>query len=189
MKIIESSDILIRHNLDTNHQLADLYRLLNEKFNCTYLTYMREDLKRNNKVYFSSNPNWQDLLIGQSLINICPIYSIAFDALNNTNIRFYPIVWNNVSHNKKQDHKDLKDLRDSHDIAHGLGFAIQPQPGIRESIVFAGSVKDVAFHLKLSNKAFVTTCVELFRYIIFNGDPENSKELTTSALKEQLLLT
>lgn len=131
---------------------------------------MREDLLRDNKVYFSSNPDWQKLLLDEKLINLCPIYDVAFKALEMYN--FYPIVWDYVPH-RKGVQRDIMDLRNEFNIAHGLGVAINHGGQVRESIVFAGAVQDIDFHTKVFNPVFIQKCLAFVRMTLFTNNFKN----------------
>ena len=156
--IIQPQSIIKLINLGDNKNIDKIFEKLKRNINCTYLTYMIEDDKQ--KIHFSSNSEWQKKLISEGLINICPIYKYAFNALKNNKSNIFTI-WDYVFH-KKGEELDLLDYRSSFDIAHGMGIAIQ-QGNRRESIVFASSRDNHNFHNSLLNGKHIDSMITEFR--------------------------
>lgn len=73
--IISREAKLHRYTNDTCKVAANTYCSIEKSIGCTYLIYMYENLLTNEKFVYSSNWDWQDLLIGEKLINHCPIFS------------------------------------------------------------------------------------------------------------------
>lgn len=72
-----------RYTNESFHEAKHIYRYLEKNIGCTYLIYMHENLLTNEKYIYSSNWRWQNLLIGEKLINHCPIFLAAFNYLEN----------------------------------------------------------------------------------------------------------
>lgn len=162
MTIIDSKKDILLMNLGDNKIINDLFWKIQKETKCNYLTYMIEN--NNIKVYFSSYQDWQDVFLKESLINICPIYRYAFEAIENDKNHVFTL-WDNVIH-KKGEEADLMDLRMSYNIGHGLGLAIKEQ-NFRESFVIAGEVKDKDFGFKISkSKKIIDDSLKVFRSTI-----------------------
>ncbi|WP_341660303.1 hypothetical protein [Vibrio sp.] len=96
----------------------------------------------------------------EELINICPIYKNAFEAIRTHNHVFS--LWDAVAH-KTGEERDVMDLRMSHNIGHGLGLAIKSGE-IRESFVIAGEADDKYFGYNIAkNHKVIEDCLSSFR--------------------------
>lgn len=157
MEIIKKNDKLNLITLDQCNEIDMLYYELFKEYECTYLTYMIES--ENEKKYFSTNSDWQNEFTKNSLINHCPIYGNAFEAAKKNNVIF--TAWDYVPH-KKGEESDVMDLRSSFNIGHGLGLAIKNN-NIRESLVFASTIKNSDFHKKIANKTIINKALTIFR--------------------------
>ena len=141
MTILSNKDIVKIVGLGDVKELDVYFNKLSAEIKCTYLTYMVE--RGNQKIYFSSNEDWQSVFIREQLINACPIYRNAFIAAESR--KFVFTAWDHVQHMKGIE-QDVMDLRMSFNIAHGVGLAIKNDDGVRESLVFAGRTDNKYFH-------------------------------------------
>ena len=118
-----NSDIIItgapvnRYANDTCVEARSIYDALTYETGCTYLIYMYEDLDRNKKYIYSSNWEWQDLLIGKKMINDCPIFKAAFRYLDKVSSGNIILPWNNAPAKLKEE-KKVCGLRSEFNIAN-----------------------------------------------------------------------
>ncbi|WP_083932259.1 autoinducer binding domain-containing protein [Vibrio sagamiensis] len=166
---ILSNDIkLITKNLGEDNNIDQLFSQINKELKCTYLTYMIET--ENFKVHFSSNDDWQKAFVKDKLINVCPIYRNAFEAIKSQK-NFVFTLWDAVPHLKGEE-QDLMDLRHSYNIGHGLGLAIR-QGKFRESLVLAGDADNHKFSAQaVSNRAIIDSALSTFRKSILSNTPQ-----------------
>lgn len=159
MDIIKPNDVIEFVTLDMMGEVDDLYYVLLRSCNCTYLTYMIEWSGR--KIYFSSNSDWRDVFIDNGLINICPIYGNAFEGIRTRKV--VVSAWDHVDHDRGEQ-RDIRDLRNHFNIGHGLGLAMD-RDGVRESLVFASTIKNLNFHVEMSKSSMVDYAISRFRKI------------------------
>ena len=105
---------------------------------------MYENLLSNEKFVYSSNWDWQDLLIGEKLINHCPIFLTAFKYLERRNKGHIFIPWHSSPPSNK-DERNVCGIRSEFNISNGFGYAAKGN-GVRESLAFGGDTKDSTFH-------------------------------------------
>lgn len=159
MKILTKEMTTCLYNRSHDDKFAFLCNRLEHSIGCTYVTYLIE--KENRKYFFSSKEDWQQELFNNKLINKCPIYKYAFEALSLTGENNIFTIWDYVPH-KKGEEQDLLCFRSSFNIAHGIGIAIAHKD-MRESIVFAGHRDDKNFHNKVLNSNHINECLDIFR--------------------------
>ncbi len=123
---------------------ANVFSELEKSIGCTYLIYMYENLMTNEKFVYSSNWEWQDLLIGDKLINYCPIFLTAFNYLEKKAKGHIFIPWNQTPPSNKRE-RNVCGLRSEFNIAHGFGYGAKGY-GARESLAFGGDAKDSTFY-------------------------------------------
>jgi hypothetical protein len=159
MDIINSNDVVEFFTLDMLGEVDDLYHELLKNCNCTYLTYMVEWSGK--KIYFSSNNEWRNVFIKNKLINVCPIYRNAFEGVKTRKVVIS--AWDHVRHDTGEQ-MDIMDLRNHFNIGHGLGLAID-RDGVRESLVFASTIKNVNFHVEMSRSYLIDRAINQFRRV------------------------
>ena len=142
--IIETQSRVFRYTNDTCQDIASIYNYLHDNIECTYLIYMYENLALNEKYVYSSNWNWQNLLIGEKLINYCPIFKIAFNCLEKRNQRTVFVPWCDAPPGNPRE-RDVCGIRSEHNIANGFGYGAKGF-GIRESLAFGGGANDKYFY-------------------------------------------
>lgn len=159
MTILSNKDVVNIVGLGDEKDLDVYFHRLSEEIKCTYLTYMVE--RGEQKLYFSSNKEWQSVFLKEQLINSCPIYRNAFIAAESRKYVF--TAWDHVQHMKGVE-QDVMDLRMSFNIAHGVGLAIKSDGGIRESLVFASNTDNKIFHELISKDSkLIFDAVKRFR--------------------------
>ncbi len=142
--IIQDKSIVLRYS-NCNNQLAlSVYRTLSQQIGCTYLIYMYEDLNSNIKYVYSSNWDWQDILIGDRLINDCPVFLHAFQYLDSINCGQIFLPWC-YAHPKNIQQRNVVGIREEHNIAHGFGYGAKGN-GCRETLAFGGEKSDTSFY-------------------------------------------
>ncbi len=148
--IVSNINIVNRYTNDSCLDAANIYRNLERKIGCTYLIYMHENLITNEKSVYSSNWDWQDILIGERLINNCPIFLAAFKYLEPRETGHIFVPWYAAPPSNKEE-RNVCGMRSEFNIANGLGYAAKGH-GIRESLAFGGDAKDSSFY-----KNFIVT--------------------------------
>ncbi len=143
--IIVSNDSLVhRYSNDSCIDAGSIYDELNKRLGCTYLIYIHEDLNKNEKFVYSSNWEWQNLLIGQKLINDCPIFLTAFNYLQNKSQGSIFVPWY-MSPPTNHNERNVCGLRSEFNIGNGFGYGAKGN-GIRETLAFGGDAKDSSFY-------------------------------------------
>ncbi len=142
-QIVSDHQIIIQHNLDTVTDLLihNLFIYLRDKYGCTYFTYMNECFITKKTIYFSNDPLWQEEYFSTGLANNCHIYKNAFLASGRN---FNYVIWEMCPPILK-DEKDINSLRESRNIANGIGFANQ-NDDYRESFSFATKKANKGFY-------------------------------------------
>lgn len=141
--IIQSESNVFRYSNDTCQSASQLYSDLSHSIGCTYLIYMYENLKNNEKYVYSSNWDWQNLLIGEALINNCPVFLRAFRYLETRPVGKIFLPWCNAPPSNQLE-RNVCGIREEHNIANGFGYAVKGY-GVRETLAFGGDVKDQSF--------------------------------------------
>lgn len=142
--IVTSGAKVIRYTNESCINAANIFYNLEKNIGCTYLIYMYENLLTNEKFVYSSNWNWQDLLIGEKLINHCPIFLTAFNYLEKRNKGHIFIPWN-LSPPSNRVERNVCGIRSEFNISNGFGYAAKGN-NVRESLAFGGDIKDLNFH-------------------------------------------
>jgi len=142
--IVSREAKLCRYTNDSCIDSANIFHNLEKTIGCTYLIYMYENLATNEKFVYSSNWNWQDLLIGEKLINHCPIFLAAFNYLENRSHGHIFVPWH-LSPPSNKDERNVCGIRSEFNIANGFGYGAKGN-GVRESLAFGGDSKDATFY-------------------------------------------
>lgn len=149
-----------------------LFFKLSKLINLTYLTYLYEDFSKNEKFFYTSNCEWQNLLINEKLINCCPVYQAAFTYLAHIKDGNIIIPWVNAPP-KNKNQKDVCGMRNEFNISNGIGYGFQHK-GIRESIAFAGNLQDINFYnYFIQNKRVVFLYLSIMRNIFITNNSQN----------------
>lgn len=159
--IITDNKTIKRFCLDrVPESIKNLYKELEKNIGCNYITYIYEDFLKNEVVYFSTNPEWQEIYVITGLINNCHIY---LNAIENSKKSLYPIVWNSMSQLTKIQ-KEVDEYRKSKNIANGIGF-LQKNDNFRESFSFASNTGNTNFHKNFIDAKTVKYYLEVLREI------------------------
>lgn len=142
--IVNCETKLHRYDNDSCNTASLIYNNLKKTIGCTYLIYMYENLLINEKFVYSSNWDWQNLLIGKKLINHCPVFLTAFNCLEKTKKTHLFIPWYSSPPANKEE-RNVCGLRSEFNIANGFGYGAKDHT-IRESLAFGGDVKDLTFY-------------------------------------------
>jgi hypothetical protein len=142
--IATSEAKFLRYTNDSCLDAANIFHNLEKTIGCTYLIYMYENLQTNDKFVYSSNWDWQNLLIGEKLINHCPIFLTAFNYLEKRNNGHIFVPWY-LSPPSTKEERNVCGIRSEFNISNGFGYAAKGN-GIRESLAFGGNTKDSTFH-------------------------------------------
>src|SRR5579871_5025400 len=101
--------------------LENFYRKLEHDFGCTYMFYIYEDILCDRKIIYTSNWDWQHRLIGEKLINECPIFKAGSEALASGK-RSIILPWNHIPC-KTSLEKEITLFRSEFNIANGIGIS------------------------------------------------------------------
>jgi|GEM_PF-5057145 len=142
--IVNREAKLHRYTNESCYDAANIFYTLEKKIGCTYLIYMYENLTNNEKFVYSSNWNWQDLLIGDKLINHCPIFLTAFNYLEKRKMGSIFLPWY-LSPPSTKEERNVCGLRSEFNIANGFGYGAKGN-GVRETLAFGGDFKDKSFY-------------------------------------------
>lgn len=142
--IVNRDAKLHRYTNESCLNTASVFNELARKIGCTYLIYMYENLRSNEKFVYSSNWDWQDLLIGEKLINHCPIFLTAFNYLEKRKYGRIFVPWH-LSPPRSKEERNVCGLRSEFNIANGFGYGAKGN-NIRESLAFGGDPKDLTFY-------------------------------------------
>ncbi|MFZ2315509.1 MAG: autoinducer binding domain-containing protein [Gammaproteobacteria bacterium] len=154
--IVNPDSKIYRYN---DRNCSNTYSDISASIGCTYLIYMYENLFSNEKFIYSSNWDWQNLLIGNKLINHCPIFLAAFNYLEKRTKGQILIPWH-LSPPSSKEERNVCGLRSEFNIANGFGYGAKGN-GIRETLAFAGDNKDHSFY-----KNFISN-PQLFNEILY----------------------
>jgi hypothetical protein len=142
--IVNRETRLHRYTNNSCIDAANIFHGLEHKIGCTYLIYMYENLFTNEKFVYSSNWDWQDLLIGDKLINNCPIFLTAFKYLEKRTAGHIFLPWH-LSPPSSKEERNVCGIRSEFNISNGFGYGAKGN-GIRESLAFGGDSKDGSFY-------------------------------------------
>jgi len=177
--IIKEDSKLFRFSNSITPEASAVYEKLSQSIGCTYLIYMHEDLIKNEKRVYTSNWAWQDLLIGEKLINNCPVFLSAFNSLEHRNSGAIFLPWNHAApQNIAQ--RDVCGIREEHNIANGFGFGGKGN-GVRETLAFGGNKNDKSFHMNFiaEPKLFDETLQNMRRIILTTNNPSQKVRVST----------
>ena len=148
--ILNKEAQVYRYTSQNSLDAKKVYENLYKDIGCTYIIYMYEDLIANKKYIYSSNWEWQNLLIGEKLINNCPIFLAAFKYLEKkrTGCIFLPWVF---SPPQNLTERNVCGLRSEFNIANGFGYGAK-EDGVRETLAFAGDIQDKDFYKNFMEK-------------------------------------
>lgn len=167
-----------RYTNESCIEAANTFHTIKKTIGCTYLIYMHENLETNEKFVYSSNWEWQDLLIGKKLINHCPIFLTAFNYLEKRTIGNIFLPWHLSPPSTKME-RNVCGLRSEFNIANGFGYGAKGN-GTRESLAFGGDTKDTTFYKNFINTTdiFFDILYKMRLSILFN----NKKNFSISNL-------
>lgn len=171
---------LHRYTNDSCLDAANVYYNLEKSIGCTYLIYMYENLLTNEKFVYSSNWNWQDLLIGEKLINHCPIFLTAFNYLEKRNKGHIFVPWH-LSPPTTKEERNVCGIRSEFNISNGFGYGAKGN-GVRETLAFGGEAKDSSFYknfIATPNVFYDTLCKMRLSVLLKDHD----KKLVTKLIK------
>jgi hypothetical protein len=164
----QDNKIILEHSkvrtIDNKHSifLDTYFKNLQHNLGCTYILYIYEDTFQDKKIIYSSNWQWQHLLVGEKLINECPVFKAATEGLTNKNSILLP--WNHI-HCKTSREKDVTLLRVEHNIANGIGVCLKNGP-YREGIGFGADIKDTTFYERLISGNLIYKIMTKIRLMI-----------------------
>ena len=142
--IVNRDARLHRYSNESCLDAANIYQHLEKTIGCTYLIYMHENLLTNEKFVYSSNWEWQNLLIGEKLINHCPVFLTAFNYLEKRVKGHIFVPWYLSPPTTKKE-RNVCGVRSEFNIANGFGYGAKGN-GIRETLAFGGDSKDSSFY-------------------------------------------
>lgn len=102
-----------------NNTFFNLYNEIENSFECTYLFYKFE--LNNYKFIFSSNMEWINLYVNQSLINQCPLFRVGAQKIQSSKTKNVMLRWNDVKPISK-DERNIVGLRNEFNICNGISL-------------------------------------------------------------------
>lgn len=168
--IKKNNNIILEHSqvktLDNNHSkfLSVFFKNLQRNLGCTYMFYIYEDTVQDKKIIYSSNWKWQNLLVGEKLINDCPVFKAAAEGLSHDKNSIL-LPWNLINCKTSRE-KDVTLLRIEHNIANGIGVCLK-NGSYREGIGFGADIKDTNFYKRLISGNLIYQILTQIRLIIF----------------------
>lgn len=126
--------------------LDAIFKRIQYDLGCTYILYIYEDSLLNRKIIYSTNWKWQNLLVGEKLINDCPVFKAATAGLSSGK-KSIILPWNHI-HSKTTKEKDITLLRAEFNIANGIGISYS-NGHVCEGIGFGADVKDINFYQRM----------------------------------------
>ena len=183
--IIKEDTKLFRFTNANCPDAALLFQNLNKSIGCTYLIYMHEDLQTNEKRVYTSSWEWQDLLIGEKLINNCPIFLTAFNFLEPRTSGTIFVPWNNALPSNSKE-RNVCGIREEHNIANGFGFGGKGNQ-VRETLAFGGNKTDKSFHMNFiaDPSIFNKMLVSMRKIILSPNQPFNNTRVSTGILSNR----
>lgn len=142
--IVSREAKLHRYTNESCIDAANIFHNIEKTIGCTYLIYMYENLLTNEKFVYSSNWDWQYLLIGEKLINHCPIFLTAFNYLEKRTSGHIFVPWH-LSPPSTKEERNVCGIRSEFNIANGFGYGAKGH-GARETLAFGGDSKDSTFY-------------------------------------------
>ncbi|MHB1949652.1 MAG: hypothetical protein ACYCQI_16255 [Gammaproteobacteria bacterium] len=159
-KIIVASSKVIRIGNHASQQLDTYFRKLQYNLGCTYIFYIYEDIVQDRKIIYSSSWKWQNLLVGEKLINDCPVFKAGVEGLSNGK-KSILLPWNHI-HCKTSKEKDITLLRSEFNIANGIGIS-HTNGSLREGIGFGADIKDFNFYQRVIADNLIYTIMKKIR--------------------------
>lgn len=107
------------------YEYYQIFLRLSQSYGFHYMFFTLEEVEKNKRVVFSTDPGWQKCFINDRLIDDCPLYSAARIALGNKKSHGGVILpWDSVPiTNNKQ--SMIMGMRAEHGIQTGLSIAIK----------------------------------------------------------------
>lgn len=129
-----------------NSTFENYYSKLENEIGCTYMFYIYENMIHDKKIIYTSNWGWQDRLIGEKLINECPIFKAGSQALASGRGSII-LPWNNI-HCATSLEKEITLFLSEFNIANGIGIS-HANGIIREGIGLGADIHDINFYRRL----------------------------------------
>lgn len=161
--ILEPSNIITIGNYSSK-SLNNYFNKIQKILGCTYIFYIYEDSIRNRKIVYSSDWKWQNLLIGENLINDCPVFKAATNGFS-TGKSLILLPWNEI-HCQTSKEKDITLLRTEYNIANGIGFCCKSAYH-REGIGFGADAKDYNFYQRLIVDNLIYSIARTIKSMVF----------------------
>ena len=164
--IITSNSIIRLVGSQEKGDLESLYHILENEFGCTYMFYIYEDLILDRKIIYTSNWDWQNRLIGEKLINECPIFKTGTEALA-LGKKSIILPWNNI-HCKTSLEKEITIFRSEFNIANGIGIS-HANGIIREGIGLGADIYDYNFYLRMLEDNLIYRILKKARLVVLQN--------------------
>ncbi|HSW68638.1 MAG TPA: hypothetical protein VLI69_00590 [Gammaproteobacteria bacterium] len=161
-KIIIASTKVIRIGNHASQQLNIYFKKLQYDLGCTYIFYIYENLLHNKKIIYSSSWKWQNLLVGEKLINDCPVFKAGVEGLSNGK-KSIILPWNHI-HCKNSKEKDITLLRSEFNIANGIGIS-HTNGCFREGIGLGADIKDNDFYQRVISNNLIYAIMKKIRLL------------------------
>lgn len=162
----------------TVEQFYRSLRKFHQTIGCTYLAYFVEDLGRNIRMGFASNPEWQREFVGDNLIEGCHLWNAVKNQFINSDKGALILPWDTVTP-KTSLQKDIHLYRIEKDIGvNGISFCTR-QGSIREYFALAPDLSHPSFVSRVSKHiGLVKEELGLFRKeTFFTSQREEAKEV------------
>lgn len=161
--ITTSSVVQLISNKQPN--INNYYNYLEYNLGCTYLFYIYEDVLNDKKIIYTSNWDWQNYLIGEKLINECPVFKAGNSALSTGRQSSILLPWNNIPCQTSLE-KDIVLLRGEFNISNGIGISYT-NGIIREGIGLGADIKDLKFYQRVIKNNEIYDILRRVRFLLF----------------------
>lgn len=138
-------------NFNTTHftddQIASFYlnyRECAEKFGCFYMGYIFEDLNKQSRIGFTTNPDWQSQYIGNHLVDSCHLWNAVLNYFYQSDNPYFILQWKMI-HPATPLQKDIILYREELGIGQdGISFCSKHN-NTREFLYFAPEKSETKF--------------------------------------------
>jgi hypothetical protein len=152
---------------DKNQSVETFFKTLEYNLGCTYMFYIYEDMILDRKIIYSSNWAWQKHLIGEKLINDCPVFKAGSQALA-FGKKSIILPWNNIPCNTSIE-KEITLLRSEFNISNGIGIS-HANGIIREGIGLGADIKDYEFYPRVIANNLIYNILKNMRLIALKNN-------------------
>ena len=161
-KIISTTSKVISLGNHTAQPLRAYFKTLQYNLGCTYIFYIYEDIEFDRKIIYTSSSKWQNLLVGEKLINECPVFKAGLASLTSSK-KLILLPWNHI-HCKTSMEKDITLLRSEFNIANGIGVS-HSNGNLSEGLGLGADIKDILFYQRVIANNLIYNIMKKIRFL------------------------